>query len=48
MHCDIIQNSRFNMVAKFPKQMGVSGVTLLVELVYHPNWGGGACEIQTQ
>ena len=41
MHCDIIQNSRFNIVAKFEKQVGVSGATLLVELVYHPNWGGG-------
>ena len=38
----------FNIVAKFAKQVGVSGVTLLVELVYHPNWGRGACEIQTQ
>ena len=44
----IIQNSRFNIVAMFAKQMGVSGVTMLVELVYHSNRGGGACEIQTQ
>ena len=48
LHCAVIQNSMFNIVAKFAKQVGVSGVTLLVELVYHPNCGGGACEIQTQ